>query len=42
MLNCDAKYDEAEGQWYVIMTKDNWQAKCNTLRGRKMNFFTME
>ena len=42
MLNCDAQYDEAEGQWYVIMTKDNWQAKCNTLRGRKMNFFTME
>lgn len=41
-LNCDAKYDETKGQWYVVMTKDNWQAKCKALRGRQMNFFTME
>ena len=41
-LNCDAKYDETKGQWYVVMTKDNWQAKFKALRGRQMNFFTME
>lgn len=40
MTNCDAKWNEQRGRWFVEMTKENYKAKCKALRGLKMEFFT--
>lgn len=40
LINCDAKYDTHKGYWFVEMTKEDYIAKCQVLRGLQMAFFT--